>query len=185
MRLERVAFSDYIVGFSFLKQFELLYRCSVLGRVFAIKNLNSFKLFIRNLHNTDRSMLGKKALYSSDMHICIFRTWTMPQIDGKLEHPESVFHETFPKCSRGSPLLFGLRREIIQYENPHYSIFAKTIQHRCQSCGLHGRIGDFSTFAGKTLLNGLSCAQNGQLHGTAMSLYYYIFYRQRKQFCFM
>ena len=67
--------------------------------LFTIKQFDISKLFIRNTHNSDTSMLWNKRFNLFYMHSCILATGTMTDIDRKLKHCKSILCRFFLKSA--------------------------------------------------------------------------------------
>lgn len=72
MRLFRAAFSDYIGCFLFLKEFKLLNGDGMVSRVFAIKDFQISKLFVRDFQDTHFAVFRKKTLDPANMNVSVF-----------------------------------------------------------------------------------------------------------------
>ncbi len=53
----------------------------------------------------------------------------MAHIDGELEHNETILDKFLAEQRRILPLLLGISGKIEKHQNPHNSIFAKSVHH--------------------------------------------------------
>ena len=104
--------------------------------------LQCWQTFICDAHHGHMPKLGKKTFDSFDVYRRIIHAGTMPHIDGKLEHAESIHLQTFSK-ERIFPFVFlGLCWQIKEYEYPHDAIFTKSIHsYEGFGCGVVGYSG--------------------------------------------
>ncbi len=84
---------------------------------------------LRFIQYPDIAKLGHKRFNPLDVYLSIFSTGAMTQIDGELEHRETISHNALAKQRIGFPLLFRFCRQIEKHQHPHDSIFAKAIHH--------------------------------------------------------
>lgn len=77
-------------GIYCLKKFQLLTGWLYSLRLFPIKQLYLTELFVRNAHDSDLAEVGKERFNSFYMYRRIFTAGTMTDINGELEHCESV-----------------------------------------------------------------------------------------------
>jgi len=110
-----------------LKQLQLLIRRIDFGLFLPLKEFHHPELLIGNREDTDIPMLGQSSLHPFYMNIRILSAGTMAQIDGKLEHGESVFHHLLAKVGIDFPVFLRIGRQIKKYHHPHDSVFIKTI----------------------------------------------------------
>ena len=111
------------------KQLQLLARCVHRLRLAVTENLHVAKLFVGNAQDPDVAKLGHERLYPLDMHFCVLITRTVPQINGKLEHGESVSHDALAKSGVCLTLFLRLRRQIEKHQHPHNPVFTETIHY--------------------------------------------------------
>ncbi len=99
----------------FLKQLELLTWCiRCLGLASKIQ-FNVGELFVSNAYDTHFTKLRQYGLHTFTMNFGIFHTGTMADVDGKLEHGESILNETLPEFSIFLDIFLRLCREVEQY----------------------------------------------------------------------
>ena len=70
-----------------------------------MKYLNVGKLFVGYAHHSHMPELGQKAFDPFDVYNGIIHAGTMPHIDGKLKHTESIHLQPFSK-ERILPFVF-------------------------------------------------------------------------------
>ena len=109
-----------------LEEFKLLTRSIRLLKPLPMKNLKIAKLLICNTKYTYLTKLGKKRFHTLDMHLCILHACTMPEVNGKLKHRESITLKLLAKLRSGLTIALGIGRQIKQYEHPHNTIFTET-----------------------------------------------------------
>ena len=63
------------------------------------------------------------------MNIGILSAWAMAQVDGELEHCESVTQKLLSEVGIYFAFTFCLGGQIEKDKNPHYLIFAKSFNH--------------------------------------------------------
>ena len=115
--------------FSSSKQLQLLaWRVDRLGLAVA-ENLHLAKLFVGDAYDTNVAKLGHERLHPLDVYLGVFPAWTMSQIDGKLEHRETVSHDAFAEIGIGFSLFFRLCWQIEKHQHPHNAIFTETVHH--------------------------------------------------------
>jgi hypothetical protein len=125
----RAGFFFVTTSFPDSKQLQLLAGCIHCFRFAIAENLHVAKLFVRNTQDANVAKLGHERFHPLDVDFGIFMAWTMPQINGKLEHREAVGHDAFAKSGISLALLFRLRRQIKKHKHPHNPIFTETIHH--------------------------------------------------------
>ena len=111
------------------KQLQLLARRVHRLRLAVTENLHFAKLLVGNTQNADVAKLGHERLHPLDMYLGVFIAWTMPQINRKLKHRETVGHDALAKSGVCLALFLRLRRQIKKHQYPHDSVFAKSVHH--------------------------------------------------------
>ena len=129
IQLIRVGFFFVMTIFSDSKQLQLLARCVHCFRFTITENFHLTKLFVGNAQNPDVAKFGHERLYPLDMHFCVLITRTVPQINGKLEHRETVSHDALAKSGVCLTLFLRLRRQIEKHQHPHNPVFTETVHH--------------------------------------------------------
>ena len=109
-----------------LKKLQLLYGLVQRCHMFAIKEFHIAKLLVGYSHYTHLTKFRQHPFHALDMHIGIFCTWAMTQIDGKLKHSKTILQEFLAEFRCRFPLLLGFGWQIKKHQHPHNSIFAKT-----------------------------------------------------------
>lgn len=115
--------------FSDSKQLQLLARRIHRLRFAIAKNLHIAKLFVRDTQNTDVAIFRHKRFNPFDMHFSVLIAWTMSQINGKLEHCETISHDALAKSGVGLTLFLRLCRQIKKHQHPHNPVFTETVHH--------------------------------------------------------
>ena len=113
--------------FSVSKQFQLLAGRVHRLRLAVAENLHFAELFVGDAQNTHLTILGHERLHSLDVDFCVLAARAMPQIDGKLEHRETVGHDALAEVGGCFAFFLRLRRQIEKHQHPHDSVFAKPV----------------------------------------------------------
>ena len=71
---------------------------------------------------------GKK-FNTLDMNFRIVHTCTMPHVNGKLKHCETIFLKLFAEKLVSAFVFLGFGRQIKKHQYPHYSIFANSVHN--------------------------------------------------------
>ena len=95
-------------------------RCATL----AIHNFNLTKLFVRYPHHAHHAYVRREVTHALHVYICVFTAATVADIDGVLEHPETIAKQVFPKLGGGCPAVLIARGDVKRYHNPHDSVCA-------------------------------------------------------------
>ena len=114
----------------FSKQLQLLPWGAGLFNFFVVKNLHTAELLVSNAHYPNLSVFWQRHFHPFYMHIGVFHTCAMPQINRKLEHRKTVVQKFLPELRRGFPFLFRISRQIEKHQNPHNPIFAESVHVR-------------------------------------------------------
>lgn len=87
-----------------LKQFQLLIWSMYFFLFFPDKQFHIPKLFIGDTENSYLASGRKEAFNSFDMHIGVFPTGTVPQVNRKLKHSEPILNQFFAKIRINFPI---------------------------------------------------------------------------------
>ena len=113
--------------FSVSKQLQLLaWRVNRLGLAVA-ENLHVAKLLVGDAQDAHLAIFRHERLHALDVDFGVFTAWTMPQVDGKLEHRKAVGHNALAEVGSGLAFLLRVRRQVEKHQHPHDSVFAKTV----------------------------------------------------------
>ena len=105
------------------KQFQLHWLRVYLGNLGTMKHHNVLKLLVGNAHDSNMAKLWHEVLYTLHMNIGIRHACTMPNVDGELEHGETVHLQLFAKQGIGTLVLLCIRRQIKKHQHPHNPVF--------------------------------------------------------------
>ncbi len=105
------------LGFRFktLKQFQLLRGVWKLLFFLTIEQFHHSELFIGNGHDADMAFRREYFLYTFDVYISIFTTTAMSEVNGKLKHAESIFHNILTKPTVDLPVPLCFCRKVKKY----------------------------------------------------------------------
>ena len=81
------------------------------------------KLFVGDAQNANFAELGKKWFNPIYVDFGIGRTGAVTDVDGELEHGESIIYQGFPKTGGSFSVGLGFGGQIEKYQNPHDTIF--------------------------------------------------------------
>lgn len=112
----------------FSEQLQLLSRCVRLLRLATVKKLDICKLLVSNTKHTDFTIRWQQTLDSAHMHLCILHAATMTNVYRKLKHGEPIALQCLTKISISPFVLLCFGGKIEEYQNPHYSVFAKSFE---------------------------------------------------------
>ena len=114
-----MGFFFVMTSFPDSKQLQLLAGRVHRLRLAVAENLHFAKLFIGDTHDSNVAILGHERLHPLDVDFGILAAWAMPQINGKLEHRESVGHDAFAEIGISLTFLLCFRRQIEKHQHPH------------------------------------------------------------------
>ena len=98
----------------FLKQLQLLTWSVWQLWLVPIKQFYVTELLVGDTHDANFSELWQYGFYSFPMNLGILHAGTMADVDGELEHRESILNETFAKVGVFFDVFLRLSREVEQ-----------------------------------------------------------------------
>ena len=114
------------------KEFQLLAGSLYAVRLFPVKQFYLAKLFVRNAHDSHLSIIREERFNSFYMYRCILAAGAMADINGKLEHRESIALQILPKIGIGFLVFLRFRRQIKKNQHPHDPVFTETIHQNSE-----------------------------------------------------
>lgn len=92
-----------------------------------VKEFHCSKLLVGDAQNAHHAAFGQQRFHSPDVHVGVLFAGAMPQVDRKLKHHKTIFHDVLAKLSCNFALLFCFGWQVIEYQDPHNSIFTKAL----------------------------------------------------------
>ena len=113
--------------FPILEKFQLL-SWSVGGDLFLLEEKFYLgELFVGDGEKPHLPIVGQCRLYALQVYGGILAACAVADIDGELEHGESVRKKVFAEIGCSLTLLLGFGGEVKKHEQPHDAVFAEAI----------------------------------------------------------
>jgi hypothetical protein len=93
------------------------------GFFLPVKYFHHAELLVGDGENSNMTFFGQNPFYSFDVDIGVFAAWAMAEIDGKLEHVETISHDLLAEPGSYFSFLFSYNGQIEKDQYPQDPVF--------------------------------------------------------------